>query len=437
MTILNTNRAMQTTEATAPILPVISQVEFDRLAALQIKLEIIAILAALKNGKTCRRFLAKILKGATHNDCEFIPIILWHMFGATADGAPAMHPECLYPGNHREMSMNRLQVLLDAQYQISPSYDQLRRVFVALKKHGLLSNHLYRTQDANGKWTTESGYTFNTERWQALLKETAKAPKFKKGKKGKKATETKTGVRKKSSRVRSSETSEKPSIFSAAPCGASGTISSDNRERPDSSPGSSSVVSVSSSTVQQGELSATQQKTPATPSVEVCDFLSQKDQSARIKAKQEKDGPRYVENPNAPDFEVFLAEVLEHRATAGEGVPENWREALYTTEGSEDGLTLKPRIPDCTVLTPDDQSTTCGIWVHDGAFIRCSPADIELSKTVASHLGCPLRAQDWPRFLRQTHRPASDPLRLTAESFQEVVSALPGTGSDLNVNIEG
>lgn len=416
---------------------IVAEEVFNHLAKLKVKQDIADVLAKIKNGVICRRVLTRVMPGITENDAEFIPTFLWIMFGTRGANQQPEYPEFPYPGNCREMSLLGLWRLLNKRYGKSASYMQLRRIFKALKQHKLVTNIKLPQQDpVSGKWTSTSHYRFNTENWQALLKESAKTPKFKTGKKRKLkrgnldevVTEAHKPRVKKAGKV-----AQEPAVFSGKPCGEPNRVVSLQKGEAPVSPG------VTDSAARKSPLAAA----PAEPKKELTssaavlfEFLSRKEASSQLKAKIEKEGPRYIPDSSNPGWQILLEAVLDYKVTNGQ-LMEDWKTTLYNPEGGVTPLTLKPRIPDCTVLVPDEQSSTCGVWAHEGAFIRLTPADLELGEFVTRVTGCPMRAQDWQQLARLSHRKATDPGGLTFTRLAALLQAFPDKVSELLVKMDG
>lgn len=418
------------------------------LAHLKVKQDINSILAQLKNGKTCRRVLQQILPGTTVNDAEFTPTILWCMFGTSGPEAKPKHPLFPYPDNRREMSLYDLEEVLKRTYRVSPSYGQLKRIFKGLKLAKLVTNILTPRTDKSGQCKSTSYYEFNIENWKDILVTTNKTPEFKTGKKRgpKRSTLDSAVTERHRVKVKRCQKNDDKTLDASGSPGAGGkpdfsaspwaevkpVIPIGNREG-GSAPG---VSELSAGSTQLVASPAGQKKKQASPAVEICDFISQKEASSRLKARMNEEGPSYAPLPSNPGWQVHLEAVIEHKALNGEN-PDDWQKSLYTPEEGADALTLKPRIPDCTVLVPDEQSDTCGVWSHAGPFIRLNPADLETADLLERGTACPLRAQDWQHLVRLTHRKASDPNRLNKARLAALLRAFPDIGSAITEMIDG
>ncbi len=139
-----------------------------------LKTEIAVCLRQINNGtKRAGRFFGLIFRGISHNDREFIPVVLNNMFGlqnvrGKLTTVP-LHPEFGYHGRVREMSRLQLYKLLKRKYKAGHlSKKQMRRVFEGFEEAGLLTCTVIKGQDGRGYWSTRVLYTFNLEAWQAL-----------------------------------------------------------------------------------------------------------------------------------------------------------------------------------------------------------------------------------------------------------------------------
>lgn len=429
----------------APHESIITLEVLHRLTSERVKDDINDILRRIKNGVICRRLLKQVMPGTTDNDAEFIPTFLWIMFGTSGRNRQPENPEFPYPGNCREMSLMDFERLLRERYPTTASYMQLRRIFKALKLHKLVTNVRLRHHDtATGKWTSTSYYRFNTENWRVFLALTSKTPKFKTGKKRKPKSGNLDRLVKKAHKVKVKKAEKalpEPLVFQAEPCGEVNPMYSFQKGEGPGVPGlvDSDRLGAATEDSQLVALPAAQKKEPASPAVEICEFLSQKEASSKIKARMEQEGPSYNPDPTEPGRQVLLEAVLEVQVNEGK-LDANWKNSLYVQEPVIEGLpdlTLKPRIPDCTVLVPDEQSDTSGIWPHEGALIRLSPADITFGGLAERVAGCPFRADDWRQFERLVHRKASDPMRMTPSRFVALIRAFPDIGSAITENVDG
>lgn len=413
-----------------------------RLARLKIKQDINGILLRLKNGKTCNRVLNQVLPGITSNDIEFVPTILWTMFGTSGPEAQPKYPQFPYPDNHRQMSLRDLERALKASYKTTLTYSQLRRVFAGLKRAKLVENVRYAQQDAGGTWTSVSSYFFNIYNWLLILENASKAPAVRTGKKrGPKPSVLDTTI-KEAHRVKvkrskkkdkeppggSGNNGETTPVFSGAPGADLAAVDFSFKGEVPISPG----VVASESSARSSQLVAApaeEKKEQASPAIELFLHRDKKEASSQLKAKVEQDKPCYVADPSEPGWQILLEAVLDYKVLNGQ-VADDWKTSLYNPEDGITELTLKPRIPDCTVLVPDEQSATCGVWSHDDTFIHLSPADLELGNLVERATGCPLRAEDWKQLARLAHRKATDSGRLTLSRLIALLTAFPDKGSE-------
>lgn len=401
------------------------------------QLEVNQILLQLKNGKTCRRVLRQTLKGSTYNDAELVPTILWTMFGwalksGSTEMVPACNPSVPYIGTYRDMSILKLHAILKKRYKSHPSYKQLKRIFKGLMKLQLVENHLVKTPAEKGRWHTVSGFSIEVQNWSKVLTRTQITPAVQVGRKAApkasvldqsvKAYHRVKAVRKAPGAAVKIEA--KPLIFEASPRALPGPVLSDKGGAGSSLPGEQVVLPSEVGAIPLLEASlAQQQKELAAPAARI--------EQAREDNATFREGPTQYFSALPEDdqndwtkqepWEYLLTQMLDTRTKDGPG----WRTALYEDDGT---VSLKPRIPDCLLIKPDQNSQLQGVLSVDHlTFIQLSPADLALGDFVKRLTGCPLRLKDWQQLVRLAHLPLGDPRRLTLDNLNLFVQAARGS----------
>lgn len=423
--------------AASPEIPTSEQIATIVLNRRLAQLEVNQILLQLKNGKTCRRVLRQVLKGSTYNDAELVPTILWTMFGWTlksgsTEMVPACNPSIPYIGTYRDMSIRKLHAILKKRYKSHPSYKQLQRIFEGLRKLELVKNHLVKTPVEKGRWHTVSGFSIKVQNWSKVLARTQITPAVQVGRKAApKASVLDQSVKDyhrvklvRKARVAEVKIEAKPLIFEASPRTLPRSVLSDKGGVGSSLPGEQVVFPSEVGAIPLLEASlAQQQKELAAPAARI--------EQAREDNATFREGPTQYFSALPEDdqndwtkqepWEYLLTQMLDTRTKDGPG----WRTALYEDDGA---LTLKPRIPDCVVVEPDQDSQLRGAWSIDRpAFIHLSPADLAVGDLVKRLTGCPLRFKDWQQLTRLAHLPSGDSRRLTLDNLILFVQAARGS----------
>lgn len=387
------------------------------------------------NSKRAGRFFGLVFKGISHNDREFVPVVLYEMFGLQQVRgkltAVPMHPEFDYQGRVRAMSRHQLYKLLQKYKAGYLSKKQLRRVFEGFEAKGLLTCTVIKGQDRQGYWNTRVLYTFNLEAWYAVWEETRKTPRVRRGK-----SQIKTGkvssldkcvtkahrpvfrAVKKEAVISSAarvENQPKPLVFPGPPEALPGPVFS-LKKGP--APSAASGRHVSSAPASAGPclrpLGREKEKGAAAPSGFPSSFKTVSKSPA-----QARKGNRFPED--MPSWQIFLEGWLD--SGSSKKVGDNWREDLHLLENPEKPeLKLKPRTPDCLVNPVATPGNPRGVWSMQKEFLPLTPAALELADLVERITGCPLRMKDWESLVDQMSR--SNFCRLTKDRLLLTIYAV-------------
>ena len=391
--------------------------------------EIAVCLRQINNGtKRAGRFLRAVFKRLTHNDQEFVPVLLNHVFGLRqVQGKLTMEPNnpgFEYHNGVRSMSRRQLFQLMRKKYRGNClSKKQVRRVFEAFQKAGLIHVSVVRScNPETRRWkTTDVYYKLDVRHWQELWSNTLKTPKVKRGKP---AIFSDTSKSVSDNHVRphhrvkldgrkrhqvDAKIEAKPLIFEASPNALSGPVFPSKGGPARFAPGP--VDSFGTAGAGSPELSSQEGEkvTAASPAVVSAPSLFEDNQQAP-NSQQEELSPIKPTAP-VPLYQEFIHGWLD--MTTGDA---DWPVNLYYTDDPEDlALALKPRIPDCLVNPQATPGTPAGVWGLDGSFLPLSRKAIELADASERIAGCPFRMRDWEHLLREMSMP--EPYKLTMDKL--------------------
>lgn len=368
-----------------------------------------ALYALNGNSDRVERVFEKMFKGRTHQDRRFVAKIMRHMFGLKKQEgmvtSEPLHPKFAYSGGRRYMSLKDLhRVLKGLRRGACPTLEQLRRIFDGFRGLGLITLVEFNPRDESGQFRKDASYRFNLDVWDRVWKEAAKPTPFKPPAKKRRRTGPTMDLREQgggqvrrkptqstptravvndpqNAQTASSERPENTGAFTAPPSGLSAHCCSNYRGDVPDVPGTAGVSSAGSGAVgKEGNIgsSLTEDRADARLS-------SAKTTPASPASK----GPCYVEVPGNPKWQDFLTSWMWDFFKEG-----NWEQDLYQ-DAPEGKCPIKPRIPDCLVVSDPIPGRLLGVYDLRQRHLPLTPAELELGDFVERASGCPLRLQDW------------------------------------------